>query len=79
MFYVYVLRSLKTGRRYVGQTNDLWRRFQEHESGMTESIKHQTPFAIERVELHADRIGAIKRERWLKSGVGREWLDDTNG
>jgi len=30
MFYVYILRSLKTGRLYVGHTDDMARRLCEH-------------------------------------------------
>lgn len=41
MFFVYVLRSQKSGYRYIGQTNNLKKRIQEHNSGLTSSIKFQ--------------------------------------
>jgi putative endonuclease len=75
-FIVYVLRSCKTGFRYIGQTNNLERRLQEHENGDTKSIRFQRPFTIEYIEKHPTRLEAMRRERWLKTGVGREWLDD---
>lgn len=75
MFYVYVLRSLKNHYRYIGQTNDLQRRIEEHNSGLTQSIRFQIPFALEYYEEYETRVEAQKREKFLKTGKGREWLD----
>ncbi len=74
MYYVYVLRSLKNGYRYIGQTNNLEKRLQEHNSGITKSIRFQLPFTLEHNEEWATRAEAMKREKFLKSGQGREWL-----
>ncbi len=76
MFYVYVLRSRKNGYRYIGQTNDLERRLKEHNEGLTKSIRFQLPFDLEHSEEFETRIEAVKREKFLKSGQGREWLDE---
>jgi len=75
MFTVYVLRSLKNGYRYIGQTNDLERRLLGHNSGLTKSIKSQTPFILVYKEIFNSRLEATRREKFLKSGQGREWLD----
>jgi len=75
MYFVYVLRSLKNGYRYIGQTNNLKRRLEEHNLGMTKSIKFQLPFILEYKEEFKTRVEAIRREKFLKSGKGREWLD----
>lgn len=75
IYYVYVLRSLKTGYRYVGQTTDIGVRLIEHNSGLTKSIRFQIPFIIIHTEQFATRKEAIQREHFLKSGQGREWLD----
>ncbi len=76
MFYVYVLRSLKNNYRYIGQTNNLEKRLLEHNEGMTKSIRFQIPFVLEHSEIFKTRIEAIRREKFLKSGKGREWLDN---
>jgi putative endonuclease len=76
MFYVYVLRSLKNNYRYIGQTNNLEKRLLEHNEGMTKSIRFQIPFVLEYSETFETRIEAIRREKFLKSGKGREWLDN---
>ena len=75
VFYVYVLRSQKTNYRYIGKTNNLTRRLAEHNQGLTRSIRFQVSFVLEYVEVFAARKEAIKRERFFKSGKGREWLD----
>ena len=75
MFNVHVLRSDKNGYRYIGQTNNLERRIREHNDGITRSIRFQTPFRIEHTETVPTRREAILREKFLKSGKGREWLD----
>jgi len=75
MYFVYVLRSQKTRYRYIGHTNNLTRRLKEHNSGFTKSIRFQTPFIMEYSEKYETRNEAIKREKFLKSGKGREWLD----
>lgn len=72
MIYVYVLKSLKSGRFYVGQTNNLVRRLDEHNSGHTKSLAEKGPFKFVYVEEFEDRILAVRRERFLKSGKGRE-------
>ena len=75
MYYVYVLRSKKNGYRYIGQTNNLGRRINEHSLGLTKSIKFQLPFFLEYTEKFETRVDAVRREKFLKSGKGREWLD----
>ncbi len=78
-YCVYVLKSRKTGYRYVGQTNNLARRLKEHEAGVTSSIRFQLPFDPLHIEHFETRKEAMRRERFLKSGKGREWLDKNIG
>ena len=75
MYNVYVLRSLKTNRRYVGLTNDLERRIEEHNNGKSRSTKGFLPWKLIHFEKFENRIEARKREKYLKSGIGRAYLD----
>ncbi len=75
MFYIYVLRSQKSGYRYIGQTSNLKRRLKEHNAGLTKSIRFQLPFRLVYIEEVPYRDEARRREKFLKSGKGREWLD----
>ena len=83
MFYVYVLVSETTGKRYIGQTNDLSRRVAEHNDPGHNSRKHTSrnagPWRLVHHESFQTRAEAMRREKWLKSGAGREWLDQTIG
>ena len=78
MFTVYVLKSLKNNYRYIGQTNNLNKRLDEHNSGLSKSTKNIRPLVLDYSEEYATRSKAMKRERFLKSGKGREWLTSIN-
>jgi putative endonuclease len=71
---VYVLRSLKNGRLYTGSTNDLERRLSEHRRGKTRYTRYAGPFGLAYTEDQPDGPTARRRERFLKSGQGREEL-----
>ncbi|MBN2307317.1 GIY-YIG nuclease family protein [Candidatus Peregrinibacteria bacterium] len=75
-YYVYVLKSEINGYRYIGQTKKLRRRISEHNQGFTKSIQFQRPFKLEYYEVFETRSEAMKRERFLKSGKGREWFNN---
>jgi putative endonuclease len=74
MIIVYVIRSLKDGRFYVGMTKDLERRIQEHESGKTKSTKSFRPWKLIFTESFQSYSEARKREKYLKSGSGKEYI-----
>ena len=76
MYRVYVLRSLKNGKRYVGLTGEMIEeRLRQHRSGSTQWTKQNGPFELVRTEEFEERRVAQRRERFLKSGHGREVLD----
>ena len=74
MFTVYILQSLKNHQHYTGYTNDLERRLSEHNRGHTKSNRYFGPYKVVYTENYNTRSEAMKRERQLKSGKGREWL-----
>jgi putative endonuclease len=78
MFYVYVLRSKKDGKRYIGFTRDLERRIDEHKKGMVKSTKHRRPLELVYHEAYEIKSEAMEREKYLKTGNGREWLRISN-
>ena len=71
MFHTYVLLSLKDRKLYIGQTNDVFRRFHEHSRGDVESTAHRRPLKLIFFESFLTRHEAERRETWLKSGAGR--------
>lgn len=76
MFYVYVLRSNKNKRRYIGYTSLLpLERLKQHNNGSNKFTKQLRPFTLIYSEEFANKAEALKREKFLKSGQGRKFLD----
>lgn len=73
-FYTYVLYSKLHERFYTGLTQNLKRRLQEHNSGKTKSTKAYRPWELVFSESFQTRAEARNREKYLKSGVGREYI-----
>ena len=74
MVWVYAISSLDQNYIYVGMTIDLKSRLNRHNSGREKTIKHYAPFRLIYKENCVDRITARKREKYWKSGVGKEDL-----
>jgi putative endonuclease len=74
MFYVYVLKSGKTGRRYIGSCEYLDDRLRRHNAGESKATKHGIPWILLHAESFATRSAAITKERYYKSGRGRDEL-----
>lgn len=74
MYYVYVLESQVDGRLYKGMTMRLGNRIKEHNLGKTKSTKGYLPWVLVHNEKFDTRIEARIREKFLKSGKGRDYL-----
>ncbi len=73
MYFVYILYSMSSRKTYVGYTNDINRRVQEH--NITESsgfTLRYRPWTLIRTEQYASKSEALEREKYLKTGKGRE-------
>jgi putative endonuclease len=75
VFYCYVLRSQKTGRRYVGSCEDLLYRLYRHNTGQMKATKHGVPWILSHSESFATRREAVQRELHYKTGRGRDELN----
>ena len=74
MYYVYVLISKKFKKSYVGKTNNLIRRLNEHNNGMSCYTKRFLPWELVFKEEFKTEIEAIKKEKYFKSHAGRIYL-----
>ena len=74
MIYVYAIKSKVKNYIYVSMTNNLDRRIMEHNNGENKSTKAYKPFTVMFTEPFSTRIEARKKEKYLKSGIGKEWL-----
>lgn len=77
MFYVYILKSQKDEDLYIGSTNDLKRRFKEHQEGKSFSTKLRRPFELIYYEAYKNEKDARLREHQLKlRGNSRRFLKE---
>ena len=74
MFYVYILKSEVDSRFYKGLTSNLERRIKEHNFGKNKSTKAYLPWRLVYFEEFDNRIDARKREKYFKSGQGRNYI-----
>jgi putative endonuclease len=74
MYTVYAIKSKTRNYIYVDMTNDLERRIEEHHRGENTSTKAYRPFVLIYFQAYNTRIEARIREKYLKSGIGKEFL-----
>lgn len=74
MWKVYAIRSLAKNYIYVGLTDNIVRRLKQHNNGYNKTTKSYRPFEIILVENYPNRNKARNREKYLKSGCGKEFL-----
>jgi putative endonuclease len=77
-YFVYVLRNPE-GKTYVGQTSNLSGRLWQHNDPdcrfTLHSKRHAGPWRLLHSEEFSTRSAAMRREKELKTGKGREWID----
>ena len=77
MCFVYALRSEKNNKRYIGSTSkDIRRRLAEHNTGSNKWTKQNGPFRLIYADSFLDIKEAKEMERFLKSGQGRQCLNE---
>jgi putative endonuclease len=74
MHFVYILKSKVKNWIYVGSTNDIKRRFGEHERGEVQSTRPYRPFDLVFYEGFLARNDAVRREDYLKTTKGKSTL-----
>ena len=74
MYYVYVLRSLKDGKLYIGSTSDLKQRCKQHYNGEVVSTKGRRPLKLIFYEAFSEKEDAIRREHYFKTNSGKRTL-----
>ncbi|MBI2327645.1 GIY-YIG nuclease family protein [Candidatus Curtissbacteria bacterium] len=73
MFFVYILKSKKNGKSYVGSTGKLpERRLIEHNLGSNIWTRRNGPFELKYYESFLCREDALNREKFFKMGVGKK-------
>ena len=76
MFYVYLLECQEDKSWYIGFTSDSKRRISDHQKSCgcrTTSLKNNWKLIY--YEAYIEKQDAIGREKFLKSGSGRKYLN----
>ncbi len=75
MYTVYILYSEKYNKTYVGFTTDMQARFLSHnELGIKGWTIKFRPWIIIHTEEFSNKAEAMRREKWFKSGIGRDYI-----
>jgi len=73
-WFTYVIEC-EDGSFYKGYTDNLLRRYKQHCDGNgAEYTKKHKPKQLYYWEMHYTQENALNREKYLKSGIGREWF-----
>ncbi|MGB3591737.1 MAG: GIY-YIG nuclease family protein [Nonlabens sp.] len=74
MFTIYAIKSVHRNYIYVGLTADLTARLDRHNSGKNKTTAPYAPFILIYTEKTTTRTEARIREKYWKSGTGKEQL-----
>ncbi len=73
-YYVYVLQSEKDGKMYIGYTQNLELRFEQHKKGEVISTKERRPLKLVYFEASLSQEDATHREKYLKTHYGKSFI-----
>ena len=74
MHYVYAIESVNRNYIYVGMTKNIKIRFNQHNFGKEKTTRPYAPFKLIYKKTFENRISARIHEKFLKSGIGKEFL-----
>ena len=74
MGFVYILESEKTGRFYIGSSQNFERRYKEHLSGQVKSTKALLPLKVVLLQSFPDINTAKRVELRLKNFKRRDFI-----
>jgi len=72
MFTVYILKSERTGKHYIGYASDMEDRLRKHNNGSNKSTRSGVPWRVVYKELYRSKKEAWLREKQIKSYKGGE-------
>lgn len=76
MYYTYVLQYTKDQKLYVGFSDDLKRRLRDYNDGKVTATQYRRPLRLVYYKASLDKIKAVQREKYFKTGFGRRFLKE---
>jgi putative endonuclease len=74
MWYVYIIKSMNSNFIYIGSTNNLKRRIEEHNLAISQSTAPYKPFTLEAYVAVKTEQKARSLEKYFKTGSGKAIL-----
>lgn len=74
MYYVYILKSEKSGRMYTGSTGNLRKRLSQHNTKQSTWTRGGVPWKLIYYEACLHEVDARAREVYLKTGTGKRYI-----
>ena len=78
-YFVYIIKSEKDGKNYIGSTSDIEKRLAWHNCGKNTSTKYRTPFKLIYKKEFENKLLALEYERWLKKQKGGNKIKELLG
>ncbi len=75
MAFVYILRSESKDKYYIGATNDLGNRLNEHNAGESKWTKHGKPWTLVLSKEYKTYSEARKKEAYIKKMKSRIYIE----
>jgi len=75
VYFVYIIKSQKDGRYYVGSTQDLEERLLRHNQGRSKYTKNRGPWKVVYLEEYSKRGDAVKRENAIKNRKSSDYIE----
>jgi len=74
VYYVYILKD-NSNKFYTGYCSNLKKRLEEHSDGKVFATRTNLPIKLVYYEACLNKYDAVKREKYLKSGPGKKFLN----
>jgi len=76
MFYLYIIQSIKDGSYYIGSTESIVKRLNEHNFGNTRYTKNKRPWKLVYQDEYMTRSEAVIREKYLKRMKSKKYIEN---
>ena len=74
MYYTYIIKSVKTGKLYIGQTQNIEKRLDRHNNDLNPSTKYKGPWELIYLKTFDTRSEAVLHELKLKNTKNKTYL-----
>ena len=74
MYYLYILKSVKDNKYYIGSTSNIEKRMEYHNKGYSKATKYRRPLKLVYCESYDTKTEALKREILIKKYKSSKYI-----